>query len=75
MPRWPTCHEEAPDGRWRVRDPDIARRGTVWPRAASFGGLAVIAAIRTLAVGAQSAVGLGVAAWLVLSALLAGRHG
>ena len=54
-----------------VRDPDIPRRGTVWPMAASFGGLAVNAAVRTLAVGGQFAVGPGVAAWLVISALLA----
>lgn len=54
-----------------LRDPDTARRETVWPMAGSLAGLAVLAVLRSLTDHVRFAVGPGIAAWLVLSALLA----
>lgn len=54
-----------------LRDPDTARRETVWPMAASLGVLAVLAALRSPTADGQFIAGPGIAAWLVVSALLA----
>ena len=54
-----------------VRDPDTARRATVWPMAGSLVGLAVLAALRSVTGHLGFVAGPDIAAWLVLSALLA----
>lgn len=54
-----------------LRDPDTARRETVWPMAGSLAGLAILAALRSLTDHVRFAAGPSIAAWLVLSALLA----
>lgn len=54
-----------------LTDPDTQRRAVVWPMAASFGGLAVLALARALFVGAPLGPGPWLACWLVVAALIA----
>jgi hypothetical protein len=54
-----------------LNDPDEKRRAVVWPMAASFGGLAALAAARTLSVGSPLGPGPWIACWLLMAALIA----
>lgn len=54
-----------------LRDPDTARRSTVWSMTATFAGMTVLATLRTLTGGGWFAPGPGFAAWFIVSALLA----
>ena len=54
-----------------LRDPDTERRSSTWSMTGTFAGLAVVAALRTLLTGQWFAAGPGIAAWLIVSALLA----
>lgn len=58
-----------------LTDPDTQRRAVVWPMAASFGGLAVLALARALFVGAPLGPGPWLACWLVVAALIASAVG
>lgn len=54
-----------------MKDPDTQRQATVWPMAASFGGLAALAWARTLFMGTPPGPGLWLSSWLVVAALIA----
>jgi hypothetical protein len=54
-----------------LSDPDRQRRTAVWPMAASLGGLAALALVRTLFLGRPLGAAPWLACWLVVAALIA----